>query len=143
MRLSCLTALQGLSSCVVYVSEAATLEKTGNRQLITSRVSGRGYRIVAVFLCVCVCVCVCVSVRTLTAKPFDEFVCVFQSITKKGLLGKRTTIWETRKVRERSGVFILNLFSLLNSCHGPSANTAIRARYHCAYHSNEEMNAFW
>ncbi len=35
----------------------------------TSRVSGRGYRIGAVFLCVCVCVCV--SVSTLTAEPFD------------------------------------------------------------------------
>ena len=28
--------------------------------LITSRVSGRGHRIRAVFLCVCLCVCVCV-----------------------------------------------------------------------------------
>ncbi len=34
----------------------------------------------------CLCVCVCVS--TLTAKPFD--LCVSQSITKKGLLGKRS-----------------------------------------------------
>ena len=30
------------------------------RQIITSRVSGRGHRIGAVFLCVCVCVCLSV-----------------------------------------------------------------------------------
>ncbi len=33
--------------------------------LVTSRVSGRGHRIGAVFLCVCVCQ------HSLTAEPFD------------------------------------------------------------------------
>ncbi len=54
--------------------------------------------------------CVCLSVGTLTAKPFDlhnEFVCVSQSITKKRTFGQKDcTIWETREVGERSGVFI-------------------------------------
>ncbi len=57
------------------------------QNVITSRVSGRGHRIGAV--CVSVCVSVC------------------ESITKKGTLGQKDcTIWETREVRERSGVFI-------------------------------------
>ncbi len=37
----------------------------------------------------------------------NGFLCVSQSITKKGTLGQKDcTIWETREVRERSGVFI-------------------------------------
>ncbi len=48
--------------------------------IFTSRVSGRGHRIGAVFLYVCVCLCV----------------------------SKRARKCATREVRERSGVFILN-----------------------------------
>ena len=37
----------------------------------------------------------------------NEFVCISQSITKKGTVGQKvSSIWETREVRERSGVFI-------------------------------------
>ena len=39
--------------------------------LITSRVSGRGYRIGPVRLSVCVCVCVCVSVSSLATEPLN------------------------------------------------------------------------
>ncbi len=70
--------------------------------VITSRVSGRGYRIGAVFLCVCV------SVSTLTAEPFDlrPWFLVSQTITQRTFGQKDWTIWEMREVRERSGVFI-------------------------------------
>ncbi len=45
------------------------LSEFDSADIITSRVSGRGYRIGAMFLCVYVCVCL--SVSTLTAEPFD------------------------------------------------------------------------
>ncbi len=62
-------------------------------RFITSRVSGWGYRIRAVFLSVCVCVCVHSHGRTgwRTDKKFCMYVmCVCVSIMPKGLSGKRT-----------------------------------------------------
>ena len=47
----------------------------------------------------------------------NEFVFVFQSIAKKRTFGQKDcTIWKTREVRERSGVFIVHGLASQNTC---------------------------
>ncbi len=73
--------------------------------IFTTRVSGRGNRIGAVFPSVCVS-----ALSHPNHLTYDlNFWCIPQYITKNGLLGKRTVQFGKREVRERSGVFTLQV----------------------------------